>query len=265
MELETVEQLCEMVKEAEYLLIGIGEEWTYSLNELLILPDFLTDLDKMKDVSNQDFILSNLQKKYYESFQTCELKRAYQSLYQLCKDKDYFLISMNYDRYPILAGFSQEKCVFPCGNLQMLQCDNNCQNSLMSAQEEYEKAIKVLNGEIDGKSIEQSVCPFCGEKIVYNTIEANKYCEGGYLEQWDKYMKFLQKTINKKLCLIELGVSMRFPEVIRNAFEKTTFYNQKANLIRIHSSLADVPQTIKDKSFIKHEDSVAYFGNMFVS
>ena len=68
-------------------------------------------------------------------------------------------------------------------------------------------------------------------------MEAMKYCEGGYLEQWEAYMKFLQKTINRKLCILELGVSMRFPGVIRNAFEKTAYYNQKAKMFRIHQRM----------------------------
>ena len=78
-------------------------------------------------------------------------------------------------------------------------------------------------------------------------------------------MKFLQKTINRKLCILELGVSMRFPGVIRNAFEKTAYYNQKAKMFRIHQTLADVPQNMEQKVYAKYENSVAYIANLFVS
>lgn len=265
MQLNSIDQLKALIDDAEVVLIGIGEEWTYSINDLLLNPEFLTDLDKMKNIDNPQYVLGNLQKKYYEKFHSEELETAYKSLYQLLNKKDYFLVSMNYDRYPLMAGFLPDKCVFPCGNLNLMQCNHNCQNSLMDAREEYEQFLKVFRGELDGFEISNKTCPFCGEKIVYNTVEANNYCEGGYLEQWDKYMKFLQKTVNKKLCLIELGVSMRYPEVIRNAFEKTAFYNHKANLIRIHQSMIDVPETIQERSYTKQAKSLGYFGNIFVS
>ena len=66
---------------------------------------------------------------------------------------------------------------------------------------------------------------------------------------WQIYNKWLQGTINKKLCILELGVGMRFPTVIRWPFEKVTYFNQKATLFRVHSKLYQITEEIKDRSF----------------
>lgn len=257
--------LIDAVKEAEIVLIGIGEEWTPSYEDLLSDKSVLTGLEKISGIANQNLMMSSIQKMYCETFHSRQLENAYQNLYQLCGSKDYFMISLNYDRYPELAGFEKERCVYPCGNMDYLQCDINCHNELLLAQNTYHSIKDIINGEIKCSEFQEDKCPYCGGKLVYNTIEAKKYCEGGYLEQWEAYMKFLQKTINRKLCILELGVSMRFPSVIRNAFEKTAYYNQKAKLFRIHQTLAEVPQNMEQKSYVKCENSVSYIANLFVS
>ena len=47
--------------------------------------------------------------------------------------------------------------------------------------------------------------------------------EEGYQKQWEKYTKWLQGTLNKKLCILELGVELNLPSIIRWPFEKWHF------------------------------------------
>ena len=54
--------------------------------------------------------------------------------------------------------------------------------------------------------------------------------------------------MNHKVCLLELGTGMKFPTVIRWPFEKITYFNNKASLIRIHSRLFQTTEEIKDRS-----------------
>lgn len=265
MELQSIDGLVDAVQEAELILIGIGEEWAPSYGEMLSDKSILTGLEKLSGIENQNLMVSSLQRMYCESFHSGQLKKAYQILYQLCSSKEHFLISLNYDRYPELTGFEKERCVYPCGNMNYLQCDINCHNELLMAQNTYQNIQNIIKDKMKCFEFQEEKCPYCGGKLVYNTIEAKKYCEGGYLEQWEAYMKFLQKTINRKLCILELGVSMRFPGVIRNAFEKISYYNQKAKMFRIHQTLVEVPQNMEQKIYVKCENSVAAIANLFVS
>ena len=60
-----------------------------------------------------------------------------------------------------------------------------------------------------------------------NNVYAENYDESGYLDQWGHYRKWLQGTLNRRLFVLELGVGMRFPSVVRWPFEKVAFFNQK--------------------------------------
>ena len=84
---------------------------------------------------------------------------------------------------------------------------------------------------------------------MFNNLNAENYLEEGYLDQWAVYKKWLQGTVNKKVCILELGVGMKYPTVIRWPFEKITFFNQKAELFRVHSRLYQMTEEIKERGF----------------
>lgn len=250
------------INDADCVVIGIGEEWSTSFEEMVKDDEMSTDLVKASSANCDDWALEFLKKKYYEKFHSDTLKVAYENLLKICKDKNYFLISLNYDSYPVLAGFSKDRCVFPCGNYEFLQCDNNCSDSYLDATEQYHVFLDCLNNNLEYKPLK---CPFCNGKLSFNNLSAKKYCEGGYLDNWQKYMQFLQKSVNTNVCVIELGASTRFAGIIRNAFEKTAIYNKKAKMFRINESNTDILTELEDKCYVLKTNSVDYISNIFVS
>lgn len=157
----------------------------------------------------------------------------YGRLAELIKDKNYFIISLCTDGYIRKCGLNDERIVEPCGNYRYLQCSEKCSTDL------YE-----VNNQ-------NKICPNCGKTLVYNRIAETgaNYVEEGYLEQWKIYTKWLQGTVNRKVCIVEIGVGMKFPSVIRFPFEKIVYFNQKASFFRIHSRLYQVTEEIKEKSY----------------
>ena len=85
-----------------------------------------------------------------------------------------------------------------------------------------------------------------------------KYNESSYLDNWDKYTKYLSSTMGKNLLMLELGVSLDYPTVIRWPFEKVAFVNNKAHLIRVHEKLYHHTPEIKDKTDSVQMNSVNY-------
>lgn len=93
---------------------------------------------------------------------------------------------------------------------------------------------------------ERIVAP-CGSDAAGNVVSNENYDESGYLPQWEVYTRWLQGTLNQKICILELGVGFQFPSVIRFPFEKVAYFNQKAFLVRIHPKLAQLTQEIREK------------------
>lgn len=79
--------------------------------------------------------------------------------------------------------------------------------------------------------------------------------------RWETYMKWLQGTLHKKLLVLELGVGLRYPDVIRFPFEKTVYLNRQSILIRIHDKLFQLPVQLKDRGISMSEDAVKLFAD----
>lgn len=98
-----------------------------------------------------------------------------------------------------------------------------------------------------GLNRERIVAP-CGSEAAGNVVTNEDYDESIYLPQWEVYTTWLQRTLNKKLCVLELGAGFQFPSVIRFSFEKVAYFNKKASFIRVHPKLAQLTPEIREKS-----------------
>jgi len=159
-----------------------------------------------------------------------ELLNAYRNIKEIIGDKKYYIISLTYDDL-IYDVFDEEdvNIVAPCGTKRLMQCISG--THLMSLDEIVDR--------------DNMVCPVCGEKLVYNNILAENYMEEGYMDKFESYKKFLQGTVNRKLMIIELGDTMKFPQVIRFPFDKLCVYNYKAKFYRINDKM---PQHVSENN-----------------
>lgn len=255
--LDNISVLRDKLNEAEFVLIGLGEEWQVTVDEMKQDTLFLRDYDKLEQAGMLDQGLPFLMKQYYEQEIPQKLKTAYENLHDLLESKNYFIVSTTMDSYLEKLNFNVKRYVNPCGNFTYLQCDLGCDERLVPVKQLIPDFSQVINSiSSERKLPENLVCEECGESMVFNNIYARKYLEKGYLEQWDIYMKWLQKTVNRKLVILELGVGMQFPTVIRWPFEKTVMYNQKATIFRIHQKLPMLTQEIAKQGYSCQKNSV---------
>lgn len=68
-------------------------------------------------------------------------------------------------------------------------------------------------------------------------------------DSWETYTKWLQGTLNRNLVILELGVGMELPQLIRFPFEKVAYFNQKSCLYRVHSHLYQMTEEIKERGY----------------
>ncbi len=179
---------------------------------------------------------------------------ALKELANVLQGKNYFIVTTCTNSIFKNIGLNEERMVAPCGNLEMKQCINHCENSLQFM--EPEDSLKIDDFVKQGLEPEFGVCSTCGEPMVLNNVYAAKYDEEGYLKDWAKYTKWLQGTLNKKLCILELGVNLVFPSIIRWPFEKVGFYNQKATFIRVNESLYHMSEELKEKGIAVAKNSI---------
>jgi hypothetical protein len=154
------------------------------------------------------------------------------------------------------AGFSVDRAVFPCGNFDYLQGIHNDTGRLYKIEDIpnfdslMDQIEKLFAHEISIKDIVPIYLN--DEQIIFNQknieIKGEIYNEQAYLENWQKYMDWLMTTMNRRLLILELGVGMNYPTVIRFPFEKLTYVNNRARMIRVHNKLYQLTKEISEKS-----------------
>lgn len=88
--------------------------------------------------------------------------------------------------------------------------------------------------------------------------DSEEITESGEDKQWDLYMKWLSGTLNKKLLVIEFGVLLNRPNVIRWPFERVVMINTNAKLVRINKSIPQLPSELRERG-ISIGDNPLYF------
>lgn len=239
-----IEHIVDKVNEADLILIGIGEELdqirTVKKDEKYIQLD-----NKIE----QKWLLPFVEKVMLEDIKD-EKSSIYQQLFKILKKKNYFLVTTCQDGFIRYGDLDEGRIVEPCGGYFILQCSGGCSADLYNIPDELPRQIRqYINGEKNEMELAQPVCPVCGKPLIFNNINAENYNEEGYMAKWLNYKKWLQGTINKNLCILELGVGMKYPSVIRWPFEKVTFFNQKSHFFRIHSWLYQISEEIKDRGY----------------
>lgn len=259
----TLQELKERISAAELVLVGIGEEFQYDWSMLLQDARYREIEQELGDDGRYTWIVPFLQKMILRRGREERWDQAYRVLKELLADQNYFIVSLCMDDYLYGAGFHEEKIVTPCGGFRKMQCDVNCTGELMDMPEEsFEAVMGYYRGEVPLSALEEPVCPMCGQKLRFNQLGVQRYAEEGYLERWQSYTRWLQGTVNKRVCVLELGVGMTYPGIIRFPFEKIVYYNRKAFLYRVHPLLYQLGEEIVDRSRGIAENPVDFLAQM---
>ena len=235
--------LKDFFSDADMVLVGIGEAFQEKFQGIEVV-----------DEKNVTVFEDYAKKKYLDLCVEDEVIQAYRKLERLLEGKNYFVVTLCNDEKIFKTNIKSDRIVAPCGNYSFLQCEDVCSEEIYSL-EKYKSILE------DGK---QPVCPKCGKRLVMNHIGVKKYSEEGYLKKWNFYMKWLQGSLNKEIRVLELGVGMKYPTVIRWPFEKLTFINNKAKFLRVHEQLYQLTEDIREKGNSIMENPVDFLRNQIV-
>ena len=232
----------EVINDSDMFLIGIGESFQENFSTVMI------------DEKNISVIEEYKRNRYIDSLDSDETIEAYNALAKLLEGKNYFVVTLCDDDKIYKSNLREDRIVAPCGTYARLQCEDVCSDDIYS----------VEDFKVNLDAGEELLCPKCGKKLVMNRIQNRKYSEEGYLTQWQLYMKWLQGSMNRKLCVLELGVGMKYPSVIRWPFEKVAFINQKAKFIRVHDFLYQLTEDLKEKGISVQMSPIEFLRNEIV-
>lgn len=181
--------------------------------------------------------------------------KLYQEVLDMVKDKEYFVITTNADGQFEIAGFQKENIFAVQGDYEFLQCENACHNQLYDNKEFVKKWLEEIKDcKIPSKYVPK--CPVCRGNMELNLRkDANFVQDENWYQQSEKYEAFLEKTKNKNVVLLEIGVGFNTPGIIRFPFEQMTYNDLKTTLIRINKDYPKTMLEINNKTISFDEDT----------
>ena len=177
-----------------------------------------------------------------------EASPVMKNLYELVKDKNYFVVTSNTDSHFTLAGFQKERLFEIEGNSRYLQCSNGCHNRIYQGDEILSKmAQHQENGKVPLDLIPK--CPECGGLMqVYVEVDRNFLRDESWQVSLEASQDFIEKAHDKKLVLLELGVGAR-NQLIKAPFMNLTRSEENATYITLNKgSELYIPNAIAAKS-----------------
>ena len=244
----------QVIKNADYILIGAGAGLSAAAGLEYSGKSFEKDYKEFiekydfKDLYSAAFypFITEEQKwafwaKVIKLNRLNEPLKLYKELLNLVKNKEYFILTTNVDGQFEIAGFEKNKIFAIQGDYLLLQCESGCHNRLYNSKEMVEEWIELTE---DCKISKDAVpkCPVCGKNMDVNLRKDSNFVQDEYwYKQSKQYEKFLDRTKDKNVVLLEIGTGFNTPGIIRFPFEQLTYNDLKTTLIRINK---DYPQTM---------------------
>lgn len=175
-------------------------------------------------------------------------KPVYHDLFELVRDKDYFVLTTNVDHCFRKAGFDKKRLFYTQGDYGLWQCSVPCHKKTYDNEEIVRK---MYAGQKDMKIPGELVpyCPVCGAPMSMNLRADGTFVEDeGWHAAARRYEDFIRSCRGRRVLFLELGVGGNTPGIIKYPFWQMTYRNPKAVYACINLGEAWAPQEIGGRS-----------------
>lgn len=198
-------------------------------------------------------------------------KPVYQDLYELVKDKDYFVITTNVDHCFQKAGFDKKRLFYTQGDYGLFQSTDPANRrtvdnevwvmQAMEAQGFVKNTDGVFEMPAGGVSMNIPVSlipkhPDNGSDVTMNLRADESFVED---EGWHRasaaYSDFLRRHEGLHVVFMEIGVGGNTPVIIKYPFWQMTNDNKNAVYACLNYNEAVCPKQIEDRSIVIDGDS----------
>jgi NAD-dependent SIR2 family protein deacetylase len=198
-------------------------------------------------------------------------KPVYDKLFELVKDKDYFVLTTNVDHCFQKAGFDKKRMFYTQGDYGLFQCSEPCCQKTYDNEDTIREMVEAQGFVIapdgtltvpEGGCITRTVpteliprCPHCGKPMTMNLRSDDKFVEDeGWHIHAGYYSEFLRRHKNVNTLFLELAVGYNTPTIIKFSFWRMTHEWPNATYACLNRSKAYAPEEIAKKSICINGD-----------
>ena len=252
---DRIEEIKEKLEEADYVIIGAGaglstaagidyggERFEKYFKDFRIKYD-MTDMytSSFYPFETEEGKWAYWAKHIYVNNVGMGETELYKKLYELVKDKNYFVLTTNVDDQFIKSGFPSQKVFATQGSYNYFQCSKACHNNLYKNTESINEMIENIDDDLKIPAELVPICPKCGEPMDVNIRKDNYFVEDIYWhKQNEAYHKFINEAKDHKCVLLEFGVGFNTPAIIRFPFESMAGKIHDWTLVRFNKEHLEV-------------------------
>lgn len=192
-------------------------------------------------------------------------KPVYNKLYELVKDKDYFVLTTNVDHCFQKAGFDKHRLFYTQGDYGLFQCSDPCHQKTYENKDMVRRMVEAQGYVIDEKGVlllpegvtpKMAIpselvpyCPRCRKPMSMNLRADDTFVEDeGWHRAAQRYADFLRRHRNRKTLFLEAAVGFNTPAIIKYNFWHMTHEWKDAEYVCLNYGEAYAPDEIKKKS-----------------
>lgn len=259
---EKIAKLKQEIKNSDYILIGAGAGLSTSAGFLYDGKRFEENFkDYIKkygftDMYSAGFYNFPTLEEYWAYFSLyvyinrfdIEENETYLNLYNIVKDKNYFVITTNVDGRFIDSKFDKDKIFAVQGDFALFQCSKPCRQETFYNEKYIREMIKYKKEmKIPTELIPK--CPYCGRNMSMNLRADDTFVQDkNWDEQKNRYEEFLKISDNSKILFLELGVGFNTPSIIKYNFWRMTLNNKKSVYASINLGECYCASDIEERS-----------------
>ena len=179
---------------------------------------------------------------------------VYEGLFDLVKNKNYFVITTNVDHCFQKAGFDKSRLFYTQGDYGLFQCSEPCHQKTYDNEEQI-RAMYEVQQDMKIPTELLPKCPVCGKPMSMNLRADDTFVEDeGWHRAALRYQDFLNGNKDRNIVYLELGVGGNTPGIIKYPFWNMTYSNPKTKYICINKGEAVVPKEIENQSICVNND-----------
>ncbi len=196
-------------------------------------------------------------------------KPVYEKLYELVKDKNYFVLTTNVDHCFQKAGFDKDRLFYTQGDYGLFQCSEPCHDKTYDNEKLVRKMLEAQGFEVgedltlpEGETAKMEVpseliprCPVCGKPMEMNLRADATFVEDiGWYKASQRFTDFLEKVDGENVLFLELGVGFNTPSIIKYNFWQMAEGYDKAVYACINKGETLIPPQLSSRSIAVDAD-----------
>ena len=246
--LDPMKKLCEELQKADAVLVGAGAGlsasagFTYSGSRFeRYFSDFRQKYG-ITDMYEGGFYPFGTPEEYWAWWSRHILVNRYDvtpgkpylDLLALLKEKEYFVLTTNVDHQFQLSGFDKMRLFYTQGDYGLWQCARACHPKTY----DNEKTVRAMaeaqrNMKIPAELIPK--CPVCGGPMTMNLrCDGSFVQDDGWYDAAARCKDFVRRHCDSRILLLELGVGMNTPGMIKFPFRQLAAQNPKAAVVSVN-------------------------------